>query len=182
MVDVVIKNADGTSVDVTDDNHLATFAIVETQLEHVSAETGLAFSWSSTFATGGTDLEVLSLRNDSVDLVLHIDQVWLAAAAAATFSLNRMTSGTPDGTTITGRPLNLNQLKTAEATAFGDASVTGTVVGNLMAHILVPASQSVLVDLEGAWILGKDDVFFLGCATNTTIFATVIGHFDTEGS
>ena len=181
MVDVVIHAPDGTPSNVTSDGHLTVAAIVETQLEHVSAEDGLSFGWSSTFATGGTDLEVLSLQNDASDLFLHLDQVWLAAAAAATFSLNRMTSGTPAGTIITGRPLNFDRLKTAEATAFGNASVTGSVAGDLIAHILVPASQSVLVDLEGAWVLGKNDVFFLGCATNTTIFATVIGHYDEEG-
>lgn len=178
MVDVVIKDPDGPAAGVTKKNQLQTFAIVETKLQSISDEEGLAFSWSSTFATGGTDLEVLSIRNDSSDLKLHLDQCWAAAAAAATFSLNRMTSGIPAGTTVTGRPLNFDALKVADATAFGDASVTGTVVGNLGAHILVPASQSVLVDLEGAWILGKDDVFFIGCATNTTIFVTIIGHFD----
>ena len=181
MVDVVIHGPEGTPSNVTSDGHLTVAAIVETQLEHVSAEDGLSFSWSSTFATGGTDLEVLSLQNDASDLFLHLDQAWLAAAAAATFSLNRMTSGTPAGTPITGRPLNFDRAKTAEATAFGDASVTGTVVGDLVAHMLVAASQSILVDLEGAWVLGKDDVFFLGCATNTTVFVTVIGHFDEEG-
>ena len=181
MVDVVIHAPDGTPAGVTADGHLAVAAIVETQLEHVSAEDGLSFSWSSTFATGGTDIEVLSIQNDASDLFLHLDQAWLAATGAATFSLNRMTSGTPAGTIITGSPLNFDRLKTAESTSFGDASVTGTVVGDVVAHILVPASQSVFVDLEGAWVLGKDDVFFLGCATSTTVFVTIIGHFDEEG-
>ena len=181
MVDVVVHATDGTPIGATSDGHLEVSAIVESQLEHVSADDGLSFSWSSTFATGGTDIEVLSVQNDATDLFLHLDQAWLGAAAAATFSLNRMTSGTPAGTTITGRPLNFDRLKTAEATAFGDASVTGTVAGDLVAHILVPASQSILVSLEGAWVLGKDDVFFLGCATSTTVFVTIIGHFDEKG-
>lgn len=180
MVDVVIKDSNGPAARVNAEGQLTTKSIVETQLENTSDTSGLAFSWSSTFATGGTDIEVLSIQNDSSDLDFHIDQVWLAAAAAATFSLNRMTSGTPAGTTITGRPLNVDQGKTAEVTAFGNASVTGSVAGDLKAHILVPASQTILVDLEGAWIYGKDDVFFIGCATNTTIFATVIGHFDED--
>ena len=94
MVDVVIKSPNGAFADVNDENQLTVKAIIETELEDTSDSTGLAFSWSSTFATGGTDLEILSIRNDSTTLDLHLDQVWLAAAGAATFSLNLMTSGT----------------------------------------------------------------------------------------
>ncbi len=38
---------------VLDDGEALTRAIVEPEAEHISATTGLAFTWASTFATGG---------------------------------------------------------------------------------------------------------------------------------
>lgn len=177
MVDVVIKGADGQDVKVNKDGQLVTKAIVESELENASESTGLAFSWSSRFATAGTDLEVLSIRNDSNDKLLHLERVWLGAAAAAEWTLNRMTSGTPAGTTVIGRPLNVDADKTADATAFGDASVTGSLAGDVKGRLLTPAGQTLPFDLSGAWIYGKNDTFFIGCLTNTTISVTLIGHF-----
>ena len=89
-----------------------------------------------------------------------------------------MTSGTPAGTTITGEPLNHDLTRVANTTAFGNASVTGTVVFGTRATILTVADDQKFVDLEGAWILGKDDVFVVQSAFDDTPFCTVIGHFD----
>lgn len=180
MVDVVIHDSDGTAAKVNSENQLTVKAIIETQLESTSDVDGLAFSYTSTFATGGTDIEVMTIRNDSSELDFHIDQIWIGSADLAVWTAGVMTTGTPAGTTITGNPLNVDASKTADTTAFGNASVTGSVVLTTMAHFQTPPDQTIVFDLEGAWIFGKDDVFVLACATSTTIFATVIGHFDTD--
>ena len=159
------------------DGKLHVKSISQTALEDVSAEVGQAFSYTSTFATGGTGIEIMTIKND-VNQHMHIDQVWIGAADLAVFSIGKMTSGTPAGTTITGSPLNHDLSRVADTTAFGNASVTGSVVNNDMAWLQVPADQTILFDLEGAWVFGKDDVFVIRCDTNTTVYATVICHMD----
>jgi hypothetical protein len=177
MVDVVIKSADGPAADVIR-GKLQTKSVIETQLENVSDVSGLSFSWTSTLTTGDTVIECITIQNDAVDKHLHIDQIWLGAVDLAVFAWGKVTSGTPAGTTIVGQPLNLDLSKVAEATAFGNASVTGTVVVANNAWLQVPADQTLIFDLEGAWILGKDDKFGIRCDTNTTVYITVIGHYD----
>lgn len=181
MVDVVIKSADGKSANVDDDGHLEVFAIQETQLEHVSSNHGQAFAWYSSYAMGAANEEIMTIRNDSSTLLLHLDQVWIGGLILAQWKIGYMSSGTPAGTTITGIPLNKDKGQTADATAFGNASVTGTVVLDTMATILTIDDIGQRFDLEGAWILGKDDVFVISGVIQDTPFATVIGHFDTEG-
>ncbi len=183
MVDVVVKSADGKSVSVSDDGKLEVFAIQETQLEHTSAIHGQAFAWYSTYTVGSAGEEIISIKNDSSDLLLHLDQVWIGSSTAGEFSLGYLLTGTPGGTTITGVPLNKDKSKTADATAFGSASVTGSLTFTTLANILNVAAGMERVDLEGAWILGKDDTFVISAIIDTNLtYCTVIGHFDTEGT
>ena len=177
MVDVVIKDADGNSVGQVN-GRLNTKSIVETALEHVSAEDGLAFSWSSSFATGGADVECFTLNNDAIGKHLHIDQIWLGASANAVFTWGFVSGGTPAGTSVVGKPMNHDLTQVAEATAFGDAAVTGSVVVDSDAYFQCLANQTYRHDLEGAWILGRDDKFGISCDTSATVYITVIGHFD----
>ncbi len=179
MVDVVIHDPDGPSVGVID-GQLRVSAISQTALQNVSAEKGQAYAFTSTFATGGTDVEVMTIKND-LNQHMHIDQVWIGAVDLAVFSIGHMTSGTPTGTTITGHPLNHDLSKVADTTAFGNAAVTGSVVNTDMAWLQVPADQTLAFDLEGAWVFGKDDVFVVRCVTNTTVYVTVIVHMDAIG-
>lgn len=180
MVDTVVRDPQsGVGQNVTPDGHAETLAIIVPTIEHISDETGLAFAWSSTFVTGANE-EYFSLQNDATDLFLHIDYMYVGSIILAVSTANLRTSGTAAGTTVTGRALNNDKGKTAEATAFGDAEVTGTLVGNIIAHILTPADDMRLIDFRGAVILGKNDVFFLSGVTATTYFSTVYGHFDEE--
>jgi len=175
MVDFVIHNPNGTFVDVTDRHQLKTFAIAQSQLEDVSEDTGEAYSWYSTFTTSGVDEEVLTIRNDSNTLLLHVDKLWCGGLIASQFTFGFGTGGTPAGTPVTGRPLNIDKNQVADATAFGNAEVTGSVTYNIGATILCAADTSQMVDLEGAWILGKDDVFVVSSELADTIFVNVIG-------
>ncbi len=176
MVETVIHDPDGPAARVID-GKLQTKSIVETQLENISAEKGQAYAYTSTFATGGANVEVMTIKND-LNQHMHIDQVWVGAIDLAIFSIGHMSSGTPAGTVITGNPLNHDLSKVADTTAFGNASVTGSVVVKDMAWLQTPADTTILFDLEGAWIFGKDDVFGVRCETNTTVYVTVILHMD----
>ncbi len=88
---------------VLSDGEAFTRAITEPEIEHVSATESGAFSWVSTFATGGTDIEVISIENENTTKDLIIDQFTVAASGAAVFTAGHVTGGTPAGTTLTPR-------------------------------------------------------------------------------
>ena len=153
-------------------------AIVESAMEHESAESSAAFSWFSSFATGTTDIEVLTIQNDHTTKDLVIERMWLAVADTAILTIGHVTSGTPAGTTMVPTCLNRGAIKTAQATAFGNASVTGTVVvASIWEVPLVADAAPFDLVTEGAILLGKDDIFGISCSTSTTPRITVFGYF-----
>lgn len=180
-VDVIIKDPSGAAAGVNDEGQLNVKAIVESELTNTSEEDGLAFTWTSTVSTGDLVTEIMTIKNDSSDLRLHFDQIWIGAQITeGRFEAGIVTSGTAGGTTVTGRPLNNDLAKVADATAFGDASVTGGLAGTTMAILMTAPGQGAAFDLEGAWIFGKDDVFFVRSNTNGVVHVTVTGHFDKQ--
>lgn len=153
-------------------------AIVESEMEHVSAKESGSFAWSTTFATGGTNRDVLTIKNDNASKDLIIERVFLGADAAAVFTVGHVTSGTPAGSTVTPTCLNRGAIRTAEATAFGDAEVTGTVVtANIWTAAVLADAPPFVINTLGSLLLAKDDVFGIACSTSVTINITVMGYF-----
>ena len=174
-------NRDGTTFHgqrVLSDGEALVRAIVESEMEHVSAKESGSFAWATTFATGGTNRDVLTIQNDHASNDLVIEKIFLGAAGAGVFTVGHVTSGTPAGSTVTPTCLNRGAVKTAQATAFGDAEVTGTVVtANIWTVAVVANASPFVIDTEGALLLGKDDIFGIACSTSVTINITVLGYF-----
>ena len=163
---------------VLSDGEAVVRAIVESEMEHVSARHSASFAWATTFATGGTDRDVLTIQNDHPNQGLIIEKIFLGADAAGVFTVGHVTSGTPAGSTVTPTCLNRGAVKTAQATAFGDAEVTGTVVtANIWTVAVLADAPPFVIDTEGALLLGKDDIFGIACSTSVTINITVLGYF-----
>jgi len=177
-IDVIIKDSDGKSATVTGGNRLAVEAISQTRLQEISAETGFAHTYTSTFATGGTDIEVMSIENTASDKHMHLDQLWIGCDDVCTFVVGWMSTGTPAGTVITGRAMNEALGKTAPTAAFGNASVTGSITLDSHALFVLPADTMLLVDLEGAWVGEQGDTFVVQSGTSTVVYVTVTAHFD----
>lgn len=163
---------------ILSDGAALTRAIAESEAEHISATQSEAFIWASTFATGGTDIEALTIQNDHATKALIIQKIWVAAADAAVYTVGNVTSGTPAGTTVTPTCLNREQVKTAQATAFGNAAVTGSVVvGNLWTIPVLADAPPFDIETEGAILLGKDDIFGISCSASTTVYLSILGYF-----
>ena len=79
---VIKSGSNGNVADVNEDSQLLVKSISESELEFVSEEKGNAYSWSSSFATGGTDVDVIYVENTSQTMNLVIDQIVVGAAAA----------------------------------------------------------------------------------------------------
>lgn len=172
-----IEGNSGNLADVNSAKQLLTRAVVESDLEYASEANGKAFSWSSSFATGGTGIEVLSIKNTSAADNLIIDEIVVAAAAACVFTLFEVTSGTAAGTTLTAKNLNLGLGTSAEATSFGNASVTGSLSGDTITYAACGASAQEVLDIKGALVLRQNDEIALTASANTTVYVTVIGHY-----
>ena len=167
----------GTGQKVTSQGQAVVRAITETDIENASNE-GLAFSWSSTYsATGGQ--EIISLQNDDAGRHLHISRIQISTDTASLFTLLEVTSGTPGGTGITAQNLNLDSGKAAEETAFGNASVTGSLTGNILELLRVGADGIGLMDLQSSLILAKNDIVAITMATTGVPAVTIFGHYET---
>ena len=171
-----IEGNSGNLADVNDDKQLEVRAVTESDLEYASEAKGKAYSWSSTYAaTGGQ--EVISIKNTSQTDCLIIDEIVVANSVASAFTLFEVTSGTAAGSAITGQNLNLGSGNSAAATAFGGASVTGSLTGNTILLESVAANAGAILDLRGALVLGQDDEIALTASATGTVYVTIIGHY-----
>lgn len=148
-------------------------------LEQESNDNGNAGFWSSTFDTAGTDVEVISIQN-TTDLHLHITRALVATATAGIWDFLEVTGGTPAGTTITHVNPNFTSGTTNTSTAFGNAAVTGSVVGDTIAFWSSLAVVGDELFFEGAIILGQNDTFAVSFSASGIIHITIIGFWSKE--
>jgi len=155
-------------------------AINESEMEHISATESDSFTWQSGYAATGGE-EVLTIENTENDRVLVIEKVFLSVSATAStvFTVGDVLSGTPAGTTITPACFNRETVKsgTSRSSAFGDASVTGTVVITPKWKIPVAVDGTAIIDTEGAWLLGKGDALGVSSSVTAVVSVTVEGYF-----
>ena len=161
---------------VTKDGHAEVLAIIEAGFEHASEESGLAFSWASTYSATAAD-EIISIQSDDNDRHLHISHIEVGGASTALFTLFEVTSGTPAGTTITAQNLNLDSGRVAEETSFGNAAVTGSLTGNTLSVKHVPANDSVLMNVKAGLILSKNDIIAITVGSNSVVAVTIYGFY-----
>jgi hypothetical protein len=172
-------NGGGYKAKVTKGGRLDTSSRSNPRIYYVSRDKGQAFSWHSTYSVGGTGEEILYIKNTSDTLKLFIDDVIVGGAVAAVFELRHETSGTAAGTTITGKNLNLGSGNVATATSFGNASVTGSLDGDIIASERVQAGDSKDFKTNDAIFLGKNDAVFIRYVGSAGVAeASIFGYFE----
>lgn len=171
----------GKSAEVDSNNRLVTKSFFESDFDDaigtITRQDG--YTLTSTFATGTTDVEVISLKNISTTQNIIIDTTEFSSTVATLWTLFEVTSGTAAGTTGTARNMNLDSGNTAAAriTAFANASVTGTLTGNTLAIKQTGASSDSNFNTEGIFILGTNDEISLTASANGTVAVTMYFHF-----
>jgi hypothetical protein len=173
-----IKDPDGTSVKVTEDNRLRTYSGQESEIAFQSRVNENAYSWSMS-ADLGADKCALYLRNDSTTPLL-IDKVFLWASAAATFEIFAGTNKiTVAGTAVTGFNLNTASSRLADATC--THTETGADAGGtltLLQTIQTGAVTKELVEWEGALVLGRLGEIAINIVTDIALTSvTILGYF-----
>jgi hypothetical protein len=166
----------GNVAHVNDDNQLVVRAITQPDVEFYSEIKGDAYTWNSSYsATGGQ--EVISLKNTSSSKDLIIEEIIVGSTVNQVWTLFEVTSGTAAGTTITGQNLNLGSGNVASQTAFGNASVTGSLTGNNILFAQSLANEGKILDLKGALILKLGDEIALTANTTGTVYVTIVGFY-----
>ncbi len=161
---------------VTKDGEALVAAVVTPEAEFISHEKGLSFHAASNYsATAGQ--EILSLQNDNADLDIIVEDVIISTSASGVFTVFEVTSGTPAGTTVTPHNLNLGSSVVAQATAFGDASVTGSLSGTTIAAHDIGESTPFDFKFGGSLIIPKDSIIAITAATSGIVFANIIFHY-----
>lgn len=161
------------------DKHLLAETVSKTDIEYQSFNKGRAYSISSSYTTGGTNEEVISIQNDSTTLDFVIEEIVLGCSAACNFDVIEVNSGTPTGTSITPRNLKTSAGGSPDLTCFGNNAVTGSLTGDIIAYGGVSAaSEHVTLDLKSSVVIGQGDVYAItASATTVTVRVTVFGFF-----
>jgi len=148
-------------------------AITEDDYRHAVDE-GIGYTLYSTYSLTG-DEEALSIQNDGANV--HIDRVVVSTSATGVVSVMRMTSGTPAGTPITAKNSFAGKPIMPDIPAFGNASVTGSVVGDTIDAQDVGTTAPYAFELDG-YILPTTEVMFVRFATTGIVHVTVYLHRD----
>lgn len=175
-IKIIDGQGTGYSVGVTDSNQLKVNAEVQTEMHFHSSEEGTSFSWASTFATGGSNVEVIYIKNTD-DKKLHLHGFLMGSTVAQVWTIFKVTSGTAAGTTITPVNLRLASGITKNNTSLGNAAVTGSLSGDTLYLATSPANETFTLDTEGALLLEKGDEIAITASANGTVYVTVWGHW-----
>jgi len=156
-VSVLLQDGTGSGVlaKVTADNRLRTDGVSEGPLEHASEKGDAAYFYSTYSASTGE--EVISIKNGEADKSLRITRIIFGCDANCRFDVFEVTSGTAAGTTLTYQNPNLDSGTVHSGTFFGNASVTGSLSGNILSSIFCLANTTTQVFIEGSLQLSNGD-------------------------
>lgn len=130
------------------------------------------FLFYSTYsATGGE--EVWLLQNDGTDI--RIDRIIVSTSASGIFTIMRQTSGTAAGTTMNGRNGILGNPVMPDVTAFGGASVTGTVDGEALVGHDVGTSTPFIFALDEL-VIPRTEALFVRAEVSGIIHVVGLAH------
>jgi len=162
---------------IDSEHHALVRAVGSSDYEHAAEANSDAYILTSTFATGGADVEVLALQNDDPSLDLHIDRIYASSTVATLWTFGEAT-GTLGGGIIVPANTRPKSGKTATVTGYGDQAVTGQTIGERLAIGHTSAYGLGSIDFGGAIILKKDDRVAMTASADGTVAVTIEFHMD----
>ena len=157
---------------VDNDNRLHTSAVTFSESAEIARHHADTYLWTSSFSTN-TGEEVIYIKNTSTTQNLIIDKATVNSVLTGLFELCTFT-GTAGGTGITGANSNRTSGKTASASSYGDASVTGLTSATRIDLARVPANGRATMELNDVLILGQGDSIAITYTGSTGITDTII--------
>ena len=161
-------------------NRLNVSSRSDDRIYYVSRDNGDAYSVVSIDTAAAGEYNFY-FKNISKTQKFYVEAFTLGSAVLAIFKISKVT-GTASGTTITPTNLNTTSGNTADATAMGDAAVTGLTPAAVIDVISVTADDSKEVRFHDALILGQGEAIAVEYDTGAggTMHATMFGFYDVE--
>ena len=139
---------------------------------YISRDDGEAYNWTSSFSAG-TGNEIVYIKNNSTTKKLIIESLAVGGVLTGLFEIFECT-GTAGGTPITGKNINLSSNNEADATSYGNASVTGLVIGDRIGLTRTAATSSNIIIQNGALQLSFNDAICVTYTGSTGIVDCVV--------
>lgn len=161
---------------VTEDGEALVLAVTQPEEEFISHEKEKSFALVSAYSATAND-EIAFLRNDDADDEIIVTDVIVSADAACAFTIFRPTSGTAAGTTATPVNLFLGSSIVAEATAYGNAAVTGSLTGDTLGSVEVGASDPFDFKFGGSLVIPKNESVAVTVDTTCAVKVDILFHY-----
>jgi len=163
----------GNIAGVNGDGQLLASAITEPSYSNAAIDASELYAWTSQFTAGGA-ARVFYLKNTDPNKYLRINRVIASSTVAQLWDMNRITGGTPAGTIITGVNTNFTSGKVAQALAYGDAAVTGTLT---VQRLNIAYATIFSASLDGSIILPVNTAIGISCSAAGGIAIMVSGYY-----
>ena len=138
----------------------------------VAKTSARTFIWTSSYSAD-TGAEVIYIKNTSKVNNLVIDKVTVNSVAAGFFEFGAA-SGTASGTAITGANTNLTSGNVADATALGNAAVTGVTLDTRIDLARTTANGRATMELQDVLIMGLNDAVTITYTGSTGIVDIIV--------
>jgi hypothetical protein len=178
VVKGVSKNGTETQIKATQDGELEVRAIVETELEHASAN-GRAYSWRSSNSDIDAGDTRLFVQNTSDKFLIFSYVVGNPANVVCDYDIAiGSATTTPTGTPVVATNLNGTIAVSEGYVAYDDETAVAT--GDARKTITVPTTHSIESPMDG-FILGKNQYLQVTQITESTSGRiTLFGHYEEE--
>lgn len=161
-------------------NRLNVSSRSDERIYYISRDNGDAYS-VTTIDTAAAGEYNFYFKNISTTQNFYVTAFTLGSAVLAIFKIARVT-GTASGTAISPTNLNTTSGHIADATALGNAAVTGLTEDAIIDVVSVTADDSKEVTFHDALVIGQGEAIAVEYDTGAggTMHATMFGFFDEE--
>jgi len=136
----------------------------------------LYFNWQSDYSATANDI-VLYIKNTSADKDLAIRKCYMHNATACDWEFRRVDAGTAAGTAVTAVNLAFGSNIAAEATAYGNAAVTGITSSTVMWSYRTAAATPHYLDANGAVIVKPNNAIAVKTTATGAIKVYVAAYY-----
>ena len=162
-------------------NRLNVSARSDDRIYYTSRDNGDAFSVTSRDTAAAGEYNFY-FKNTSATKKFYVSNFTIGSAVLAIFKITKVTGTAGGAGAITITNLNMTSGNVADATATGDAAVTGLTAGDVIKDISVVADDSKFINMNDSLIIGTNDAIAIEYDTGAggTMHITMKGFFDVE--
>jgi hypothetical protein len=164
------------AANVNGEGHLETRSITIPFYSWVSDKNSGLFTWASSYATGGAET-ILYIQNLDPSRIMKHNRIMLSSAVNQLWTIIRVTGGTPAGTIVTPSNLNFSSVRVPLSSAYGNAEVTGAVVGDVIFRFYALASTLIQLYLDGSIIVPYSEAIAITCDAAGIVAVDIEGFF-----